>query len=431
MIRERPIPAGISAPMGSVVPLHVHPAHHEADRLASSAPSSAAFRAGALGAQARLLTLLGSDAPLPVLLDALARYVETWSPSMLCSILLLDARRGLLVRGAAPSLPREYVELIAEIPIGENVGSCGTAAWRRQPVIVYDIATSPLWQGHSHLALPFGLRACWSVPFLDDAGEVLGTLALYYLQPQLPTDEQRELITFAAALAKMVVLQHRRVAALWASNARVALERSVIESAELEREQLALDLHDGVSQQLIGIEWLLASEAASASGPQADSLRSLRELVAGVQRDVRTLAAWMMPLARREGGFADALAGLVRDAAEQHRVDCRAEISPPGAEPPAGTAREPLLRIVQGVLTHALPQPGCSVARVRLQLEESQLRLEVDVEGAALADGEPTALRAARYRALQVGASLVFGPGAAGRSVMRLTLPLKPPSPPG
>jgi signal transduction histidine kinase len=417
--------------MGSVVPLHVHPAHREADRLASSAPLSAAFRAGALGAQARLLTLLGSDAPLPVLLDALARYVETWSPSILCSILLLDPRRKALVLGAAPSLPREYVALIGEVPVGENFGSCGTAAWRREAVTVYDIATSPLWDAHRHLALPFGLRACWSVPFLDDAGEVLGTLALYYQQPQNPTHEERELITFAAALAKMVVLQHRRLAALWASNERVTLERSVIEAAELEREQLALDLHDGVSQQLVGIEWLLASEAASASGPQAESLRSLRDLVAGVQRDVRTLATWMMPLARRQGGFADALQELVREAGEQHRGDCRTEVSPPGAEPPPEVAREPLLRILQGVLTHALPQPGCGVARVRLLLDEFDLRLEVDVEGDGLADGEPAALRAARYRALQVGASLAFGPCAAGGSAMRLSLPLKPPSPLG
>ena len=80
--------------MGSVVPLHAHPARHEADRLASAAPPSAAFRIGALGAQARRLTLLGTDAPLPILLDALARYVETWAPSLLCSILLRDPRRN-------------------------------------------------------------------------------------------------------------------------------------------------------------------------------------------------------------------------------------------------------------------------------------------------------------------------------------------------
>ncbi|MFO1454869.1 MAG: GAF domain-containing protein [Steroidobacteraceae bacterium] len=418
--------------MGSVVPLHAHPARHEADRLASAAPPSAAFRIGALGAQARLLTLLGTDAPLPILLDALARYVETWAPSLLCSILLRDPRRNLLVRGAAPSLPREYVELIDDIPIGEDVGCCGTAAWRREPVTVYDIATSPLWDDHRHLALPHGLRACWSVPFLEDSGEVLGTLALYYQEPREPDAEERALITFAAALAKMVVLQHRRQAALWASNERVTLERSVIETAELEREQLAIDLHDGVSQQLVGIEWLLSTEAGRASGAQAEALRQIRDLVAGLQRDVRTLATWMLPLARRKGEFAPAIEDLVREAGAQHRLPCRAEIHVQSGMAPLDEAlREGLLRVLQGALSHALTRPDCTGVEVRADIDDADVRLEVRAGGQALADGESPVLRAARYRALQVGASLSFaaGSGTPDHSSMRLRLPLKPTSP--
>ena len=418
--------------MGSVVPLHAHPARHEADRLASAAPPSAAFRIGALGAQARLLTLLGTDAPLPILLDALARYVETWAPSLLCSILLRDPRRNLLVRGAAPSLPREYVELIDDIPIGDDVGCCGTAAWRREPVTVYDIATSPLWDNFRDLALPHGLRACWSVPFLEDSGEVLGTLALYYQEPREPDAEERALITFAAALAKMVVLQHRRQAALWASNERVTLERSVIETAELEREQLAIDLHDGVSQQLVGIEWLLSTEAGRASGAQAEALRQIRDLVAGLQRDVRTLATWMLPLARRKGEFAPAIEDLVREAGAQHRLPCRAEIHVQSGMAPLDEAlREGLLRVLQGALSHALTRPDYTGVEVRADIDDADVRLEVRAGGQALADGESPVLRAARYRALQVGASLSFaaGSGTPDHSSMRLRLPLKPTSP--
>ena len=418
--------------MGSVVPLHAHPARHEADRLASAAPPSAAFRIGALGAQARLLTLLGTDAPLPILLDALARYVETWAPSLLCSILLRDPRRNLLVRGAAPSLPREYVELIDDIPIGDDVGCCGTAAWRREPVTVYDIATSPLWDNFRDLALPHGLRACWSVPFLEDSGEVLGTLALYYQEPREPDAEERALITFAAALAKMVVLQHRRQAALWASNERVTLERSVIETAELEREQLAIDLHDGVSQQLVGIEWLLSTEAGRASGAQAEALRQIRDLVAGLQRDVRTLATWMLPLARRKGEFAPAIEDLVREAGAQHRLPCRAEIHVQSGMAPLDEAlREGLLRVLQGALSHALTRPDCTGVEVRADIDDADVRLEVRAAAQALADGESPVLRAARYRALQVGASLSFaaGSGTPDHSSMRLRLPLKPTSP--
>ena len=411
--------------MGSVVPPPALPTRAEADRLANVAPASATFRSGALGAQARLLMLLGADAPLPVLLDALARYVETWAPSSHCSILLRDPGRNVLVFVAAPSLPLEYVERLGEIPIGDGACCCGTAAWRREAVTARDIGVSPLWSDHRHLALPHGLRACWSVPFLDDAAdEVLGTVALYDPRPQAPTDGQSELLGFAAVLAAMVVQQHRRLAPLWADRERASLERAAIEAAELEREQLALDLHDGVSQQLVGIEWLLASEAARSAGPQADGLRRLRELVAGVQRDVRTLAAWMQPLSRRSGNLAERLQEIVREAGVHHRVASRAEVRLHRDAPLDEPAQHQLLRILQGVLSHALSRPDCTGVEVAMDDDASELHLEVRVEGDGLGDGEPAALRAARYRALQFGAMLAFGRPAAGRSMMRLTLPL-------
>lgn len=422
--------------MGSVVPLHAHPAHAEADRLAREAPTAAAFRAGSLGAQARLLSLLGTDAPLPVLLDALARYVETWAPSMFCSILLREPRRNVLVRGAAPSLPPAYVAGIGEVPIGEGVGCCGTAAATGECVMVFDIATSPLWNGFSALALDHGLRACWSMPFKDDAGEVLGTLALYYETSRAPVDAERDLIAFAAALARMVVLQHRRLTALWQTQERVTLERSVIEAAELEREQLALDLHDGVCQQLVGIEWLLAAEAsratdAAADTGRADSLRSLRDLVAGVQRDVRTLATWLLPLSRHPHGLEEALLELARDTRERHRVACetrvRVECSP-WLEP---QVRDQLLRIVQAAVSYSVPYGACSSIVIALDCGAGELALDVTVDTAALAAGDAAVLRAVRYRALQVGASLAFVAPEDGHSALQLRMPLTAPPTPG
>jgi GAF domain-containing protein len=410
--------------MGSVVPLHPYAAHAEADRLAQAAPLATVFLAGALGAQARLLTLLGSDAPLPVLLDALARYVETWAPSVMCSILLRDPARELLVSAAGPSLPREFVDQVREVPIGESRGSCGTAAWRREPVTVYDIATSPLWKDYRNLALPHGLRACWSVPVLEDSGEVLGTLALYCQEPHAPTDAERELITFAAALAKMVVLQHRRLRALWASNERLTRERAAIEAAECEREQLALDLHDGVGQQLVGIEWLLTSEATRANGPQAaDALRSLRELVASVHRDVHALSTWMLSLARRTGTLGEALQELAREAGAQHGVPVRASARLPAEPAMDDETRGSALRILQGALHHALSQPGCRGAELTIEDGPAGLQLEALVECDALGDGGAAPLRAIRYRAMQLGATLGFGRMAPGVSALRLTIP--------
>ncbi len=409
--------------MGSVVSILGVPAGIEADRLASSAPRNVSFGAASLGAQARLLTLLGSDAPLPVLLDALARYVETWAPSMWCSILIRDPVRNVLMPGAAPSLPRAYVEALGEVPIGENVGCCGTAAARRQPVTVPDLHDSPLWSDFRALIEPHGLRACWSVPFNDDAGEVLGTLAQYYQTPREPSAEERELIRFAGALAKMVVLQHRRLTALRSSNARVSLERATIEAAEQEREALALDLHDGVCQQLIGIEWLLAAETARAEPGRAAALRHLQNLVASVQRDVGTLATWMLPLARHRGGLAGAIRDLAGDTSEQHGVDCRATVRGEdelALDEPTG---DQLLRIAQGAVSHALEVGHGSTLSIDLHATATGVALLVSVDGIGLAHGEAAGLRAMRYRAMQIGASIAFEADAAGGSRLRLTLP--------
>jgi signal transduction histidine kinase len=409
--------------MGSVVSLHAHPARVEADRLASAAPLSIPFSAASLGAQARLLTLLGADAPLPVLLDALARYVETWAPAMWCSILIRDPVRNVLVPGAAPSLPRAYVDEVGEVPISENMGSCGTAAARRQPVKVPDLHESPLWADHRGLVDRHGLRACWSVPFLDDSGEVLGTFAQYYQSPRHPSPGECELIEFAAALAKMVVLQHRRLAALWASNERVSLERAVIETAEQEREHLALDLHDGVCQRLVGIEWLIAAELAKVDPERAAPLRELQALVSGVQRDVGTLATWMLPLTRQRNGLPGALRDLARDTAGRHRIDCHATIR--GEQDlalPEGSSNQ-LLRIVQGAMSHAIEPGNCASVAIDLEVTPRGVALDVRVDGRALADGEPASLRAARYRARQIGATIAFEDLGPSASRMRLALP--------
>jgi len=86
--------------------------------------------------------------------------VEEHSPGSLASILLMDSDGLRLQHGAAPSLPRGYVDAIEGIRIGPIAGSCGTAAYRKEPVVVADIANDPLWVTWRDLALPHGLRAC-------------------------------------------------------------------------------------------------------------------------------------------------------------------------------------------------------------------------------------------------------------------------------
>jgi PAS domain S-box-containing protein len=140
-----------------------------------------------LDGQKRILELIIQGEPLADVLAVLCRTIEELAQGeMLASVLLLDADGVHLRHGAAPSLPESYNRAVDGLAIGPAVGSCGTAAYRREAVYVSDIASDPLWVPFAELALSHGLRACWSSPILSHTGEVLGTFAMYYRQPRHP-----------------------------------------------------------------------------------------------------------------------------------------------------------------------------------------------------------------------------------------------------
>src|SRR5690606_21140541 len=124
------------------------------------------------GRERAILERIALGAELSGLLEDIVRLVEDQAPGMLCSILLFDEPAGRLRHGAAPSLPAAYASAIDGAAIGPSVGSCGTAAFTKKRVIVDDIANDPLWAGFKEVALPHGLRACWSTPILSPAGAV-------------------------------------------------------------------------------------------------------------------------------------------------------------------------------------------------------------------------------------------------------------------
>ncbi len=174
-----------------------------------------------LAGQKHVLELIATGAPLSKTLDAIVRLVESQYPQMLSSILLLDPDGVHVRHGAAPNLPEAFVHAIDGEPIGPAAGSCGTAAWRGEPVIVEDIATDPLWDRYRSVALSHGLRACWSTPICDPSGRVLGTFAMYFREPRQPDPDHREMIDVATHMAAIAIFRDRRDAALRASEARL------------------------------------------------------------------------------------------------------------------------------------------------------------------------------------------------------------------
>jgi two-component system cell cycle sensor histidine kinase/response regulator CckA len=156
-----------------------------------------ALRAGQNG----ILEMIARGAPLEDVLEKLMRLNESQCKGMLCSVLLLDPNGKHLRHGAAPSLPEVYTKAIDGCAIGPNAGSCGTAAYRKEQVIVTDIRSDPLWAAYRHLAAPHGLRACWSTPIFSRQAKVLGTFAMYYREVRAPTRTEIQLIESTTHLA--------------------------------------------------------------------------------------------------------------------------------------------------------------------------------------------------------------------------------------
>ena len=161
--------------------------------------------------RSRILELLASGEALPDLLTALVRGVEEIHPLMLCSILLLESDGRHLGKGVAPSLPDFYNAALDGVEIGLGVGSCGTAAFTGERVVVEDIATHPYWAPYKELAASAGLGACWSQPIFSSTGQVLGTFAIYHQAPHTPGASDIVLIEQSAGLASIAI--ERSVAA--------------------------------------------------------------------------------------------------------------------------------------------------------------------------------------------------------------------------
>ena len=153
----------------------------------------------------RILEMIARDGPLEEILEKLVLVVEAQFAGLLCSVLLLDEDGQHARHGAAPSLPKPYSEAIDGMCIGPKAGSCGTAMYRREPVVVTDILQDPLWEPYRALAEPYGLRACWSTPILTHSGKALGSFAMYYREPRSPNPSETRALELATHLAGIAI----------------------------------------------------------------------------------------------------------------------------------------------------------------------------------------------------------------------------------
>lgn len=190
-------------------------------------------------AQTEILEGIARRVPLSRSLHSVVEAMESQLPGSICSILLVDAQSGTLTHGAAPHLPEPYRGFIDGVSIGPATGSCGTAAYRRHPVVAVDIAADPRWADFREVALRHNLRACWSTPIMDAAGrDVLGTFAVYHDRPWEPAAADVELVGRFTHTAAIAIGTHTLFSRLTESESRF---RSAFEGAEVGMALIAPD----------------------------------------------------------------------------------------------------------------------------------------------------------------------------------------------
>ena len=151
----------------------------------------------------KILKMIAQGVAATKVYDEIALLYEERYPGLRCSMLELQGR--ILLHGGAPSLPDEYCQMVHGLKNGPNVASCGTSTYTGERVLVENIETDPKWDKYKHIAMPYGMRCCWSEPIKNSSGSVLGAFGMYYDYPGLPNQQQSDDLTSAAMLSSIVM----------------------------------------------------------------------------------------------------------------------------------------------------------------------------------------------------------------------------------
>lgn len=216
--------------------------------------------------QRAVLEAVAGGVPLGPVLDLLLTGIEAYSDELLCSVLLLDDDGVHIRHGSAPRLAPEYVAAIDGVEIGPSVGSCGTAMYIGEQVIVEDIATDPLWRDYRELALGHGLQACWSTPIFGPEGQVFGSFAVYYRRPRRPDREDLDLVHRVSDLASIAISRARHEQAMQDAAALAAARAA--EHAALQRVATAVAREAGPEELFT----LVARETTQLIGADAGAV---------------------------------------------------------------------------------------------------------------------------------------------------------------
>jgi signal transduction histidine kinase len=249
-----------------------------------------------------------------------------------------------------------------------------------------------------------------------------------------PTDSALNLqlyITFAALTTfclAAIVSERRRGALELAESQRREGER-----AALERQRIARDLHDSVSQSLFSTtlhvrtaQHALELEKLDTDGPVGEELSEIGQLTRGALAEMRALIFELQPGALAEEGLVAALSKQA--SALSVREGLAIEVDGPGERLPIGAeVEEQLYRIGQEALANVVKHARASSAMVRIAATDDTVSIEVSDDGRgfdpAAVGPDHFGLRSMRGRVADLGGRLEITSVPGRGTVLRVEVP--------
>jgi len=376
----------------------------------------------------RVLEMAAAGEPLESTLTELVRAIEELAKPSIGSVLLLTPDGKHVRHGAAPNLPEEYNRVIDGAPIGPRAGSCGTAAFLKRSVVVTDIATDPLWEHYKDVALPHGLRACWSTPIIASDGRVLGTFALYYREPRSPTTDDLALISRANHVAGIAIQRHELDEQLRGLAARLEATR------EEERTAIARDIHDELGQMLTALKMDVAwidrrakSTEGIAPGALRDKLKEVAQMTDTILGEVRRIASELRPGILDDLGLTAALSWQGEQFERRTGIACTVDAAVDDRHLGRDVATA-VFRVFQEALTNVVRHADATHVDVTFGERDGQLILEVRDDGKSiraedLHNPRSLGLLGMRERARRLGGTATFARNEPTGTIVTLRLP--------
>jgi PAS domain S-box-containing protein len=377
----------------------------------------------------RALEMLASGVALRDVLDLIARTIEELDAGSIVQIVIVD-ETGTRVRAfAGPSVPEAYARAIDGAPIGPARGSCGTAIYRRERVIVDDIANDPLWAEYRQVALEYGLRACWSSPLVGSDRRVLGSFAVYYKEPRGPTAQALDLVSRASHIAGIAIERRQLDDRMRALTERIEAIR------EDERTQIAREVHDELGQALTALKMDIAwvqrrINTGQANGSVVEKLGEMARSSDAIIQAVRRISAELRPGILDDVGLAAAIEWQLEEFARRTGVGASLNATL-GDVVLARELATAVFRIFQEALTNVARHAGATAVVVRLDLVRGLVKLEVEDDGVGIrddADKTSLGLIGMRERARRLGGACEIRRVEPKGTLVAVSVPLRFPA---